>query len=90
MIRAARVNRDFFPNPTLSQSAPVGSTGGDQKFSFRCGNAEDMARSGILDNSVDLVIAGRSHGFFFHTFVHVNLATIFRMGHEILFPHQFM
>ena len=83
MIRAIRANRDFFPNPTPSRSPPVGGIGSHrrsgQKFSFRRGNAEDMARSDILDSSVDLVIAGRSVffiNFFSYIFIYVGFATI--------------
>ena len=86
MIRAIRANRDFFANPTPSRSPPVGDTGShrrsDQKFSFRRGNAEYMARSDILDSSIDLVIAGRSVFFiifFFHIFIYVGFATIPRV-----------
>jgi len=89
MIRAIRANRDFFPNPTLSRSASVGGTGGHrgsgQKFSFRRGNAEDMARSDILDNSVDLVIAGRSVFSSFFSYIYLCPDSA---DHEILF--QFM
>jgi len=71
MIRAAIASRDFFPNPThrnhcLYVPGTGGHGGSGQKFSFRRGNVGELERSGVLNESVDLVVAGKSENFFSH------------------------
>ncbi|KAF9449848.1 S-adenosyl-L-methionine-dependent methyltransferase [Macrolepiota fuliginosa MF-IS2] len=75
MVKAAVANSAFFPT-----SSTGASLGGNHKFQFRRGNAEDLSSAGIENESVDLVIAAQACHWFDWSKVWPEMERILRVG----------